>query len=159
MPWVQVYPRYEKADPWANPYLPCRYRKLLGTGMGTGIAKIPMGYLCQSLQIIIHAVNQSWAVYDPNAEPTSGHGRRCGVCKAAGREGSDCPGKSNCAKCKYNCKYYILTPLFLVPLRNQVSRSELWSLCLTPVNFQVCKADLFQLWCHVTSLTVALTTK
>ena len=27
------------------------------------------------LQIIIHAVNQSWTVYDPNAEPTTRHGR------------------------------------------------------------------------------------
>jgi len=63
-------------------------------------------------QIITHAVNQSWAVYDPNAEPTSGCGRRCGVCRVAGREGSDCPGQNNRAKCKYNCKYYILTPLW-----------------------------------------------
>jgi len=42
-----------------------------GMGMGTGIAKNTCGL---SLQIIIHAVNQSRAVYDPNAEPTSGHG-------------------------------------------------------------------------------------
>jgi len=59
-------------------------------------------------QIITHAVNQLWTAYNPNAEPISGpmHGRRCDVCKEAGREGFDCPGKSNCTKCKYNCKCY-----------------------------------------------------
>ena len=60
-------------------------------------------------QIITHAVNQLWTAYNPNAEPISGpmHGRRCDVCKEAGREGFDCPGKSNRTKYKYNCKCYI----------------------------------------------------
>jgi hypothetical protein len=44
----------------------------------------------------------AWSAY--NSEPGPAQGRWCGVCKEAGRDGYDCPGKSNRAKCKYNCK-------------------------------------------------------
>jgi hypothetical protein len=48
---------------------------------------------------------QVWSAYDPNSAPWK---RRCAVCREAGRDGSDCPGKSNRTLCKYNCKFHIL---------------------------------------------------
>jgi hypothetical protein len=41
-----------------------------------------------------YTVNQQqmWSTYNPNLAPQK---RRCALCKEAGRDGSDCPGKSN----------------------------------------------------------------
>jgi len=54
-----------------------------------------------------YTVNQQqmWSTYNPNLAPRK---RRCALCKEAGRDGSDCPGKSNRTLCKYKCKFYIL---------------------------------------------------
>jgi hypothetical protein len=91
----------------SNPQLASNYNSVAsGVTFRPSKMSIDQSQTINQPQIITHAVNQSWMAYDPNPVSVSGpvRGRRCAVCKEAGRNGSDCPGKTNRTKCKYNCK-------------------------------------------------------